>query len=69
MIKEGTSDIILNDKSRPAKTGRQMADALISTIHILYLNDDALEYLNALIGKLNKEMERRIKIEYNKFLK
>lgn len=39
----------------------------MKTVHLLYLNDNALEYLQALTGKLNKEFERR-KIEYKEIL-
>ena len=36
-----------------------MADAIIETIHGLYLRDNALQYLNAMCEKLNRELRRR----------
>ena len=36
-----------------------MAEAIIEVVHILYLDDNALEFLQALTEKLKKEFERR----------
>ena len=50
----------ISKNTRVAKAGEKMANALIETVHILYLNDNALEYLNTLISILTAELTRRI---------
>jgi hypothetical protein len=51
----------ISGKTRVADAGRSMADAIVATVHILYLNDNALEYLNALVKGLRAELARRIR--------
>lgn len=51
----------ISEKTRPAKAGHKMASSLIETIHLLYLDDNALEYLQGLTRDLNDELERRKK--------
>ena len=51
----------ISENSRVAKAGKQMAEAIIEVVHILYLNDNALEFLQAIIKNLDREFERRRK--------
>ena len=45
--------------TRVSNAGSKLADAIIDTVHILYLDGNALEYLQALTEPLNKEFKRR----------
>ena len=49
----------ISRKTRPAKAGLLMAQAIIENVHLLYLNDNALEYLQTLTEGLNEEFEKR----------
>lgn len=49
----------ISEKTRPARAGDQMAEAIIEMIHLLYLNDNALEFLQTIIKKLEWEFKRR----------
>jgi len=51
--------IKISENTRLARAGKQMAESLIETVHLLYLNDNALEYLQALIKRLEQEFARR----------
>lgn len=51
----------ISEKTRVAKAGKAYAEAIIENIHLLYLNDNCLEYLNALVWPLQRELERRLK--------
>ena len=49
----------ISENTRVARAATRLAEGIIETVHILYLNDNALEYLNALIKSLRKEFNRR----------
>lgn len=51
----------ISENTRVARAATRLAEGIIETVHILYLNDNALEYLNALIKTLKKEFDRRRK--------
>ena len=51
----------ISEKSRVAKAGICMAKSLIETCHLLYLNDNCMEFLNGLIKPLREEFDRRLK--------
>ncbi|HEC66842.1 MAG TPA: hypothetical protein ENI23_16325 [bacterium] len=53
----------INEQTKCAKTGIQMAEAIITILH-LYLNDNALEILNTLIKTLQLEFQKRITIRH-----
>ena len=36
-----------------------MGEAIIEMVHLLYLNDNALEFFNAIVRVLTKEFKRR----------
>ena len=49
----------ISKNTRPYRAGLQMGKALIETVHILYLNDNCLEYLYGLRRIINREINRR----------
>jgi len=49
----------ISRKTRQAKAGKQLAEAIIETVHSFYLNDNALQYLQLLIETLEIEFKRR----------
>lgn len=49
----------ISENTRPARAGKQEAESLIETVHLFFLNDNALQYLQALIKRLEAEFERR----------
>ena len=51
--------IKISNNTRVAKAGDSMGKAIVENVHLLYLNDNALEYLKAITGVLNKELKRR----------
>ena len=51
----------ISEKTRVAKAGTAHAEAIIETVHLLYLNTNCMEYLNAIIKPLRKELNRRVK--------
>jgi len=53
----------ISDKTRPAKAGKQLGEAIIEFTHLLYLNDNALQFLKSLVKTLGKELSRRIKVK------
>jgi hypothetical protein len=40
-----------------------MAESLIEAAHNFYLNDNALQYLQALIKRLNQELKKRKEVD------
>ena len=50
---------LISENTRVARAAIRLAEGIIETVHILYLNDNALGYLNALIKSLRKEFNRR----------
>ena len=48
-----------------ARAGKQMAEAIVETVHGLYLRDNALQYIQAMLKVLNEELERR-KVDWGK---
>lgn len=55
------SELKISRTTRVANAGKRVAEAIIETVHLLYLNDNALEYLQTLTEGLNKEFKRRKK--------
>jgi len=51
----------ISKNTRPAKAGEQMGKALLETIHLLYLNKNALCFLHSLIETLKVDLKRRKK--------
>lgn len=49
----------VSENTRVSRAGNQMAEAIIEVVHILYLNDNALEFLQAIIKRLKQEFKRR----------
>ena len=49
----------ISKTARPAKAGDQFAEAIIEIVHLLYLRDNALQFLSALISRLQTEFKRR----------
>ncbi len=53
----------ISSNTRVSRAGQKFAEAVIENIHLLYLDNNALEYIQALTKPLNKEFRRR-KIAY-----
>lgn len=53
----------ISKDTRPAKAGKAMGKAIIENVHLLYLDDNALEYLNTLVSTLQKEFIKRLRRE------
>ena len=53
----------ISKKTRVAKAGKQLGEAIIEMVHLLYLNDNALQFLNMLISTLEYEFNQRKKKE------
>jgi hypothetical protein len=53
----------ISKNTRVARAGKAFGEAIIENVHLLYLKDNALEYLQTLTGVLNKEFRRRKKYE------
>jgi len=51
----------ISKNTRPALAGVQSAKAKIALVHLFYLNDNALEFLNTFTELMNREFERRKK--------
>ena len=51
----------ITEKTRPAKAGKQMGEALVENIHLLYLDKNAVCYLNSMLKVLLPEFDRRKK--------
>ena len=49
----------ISRKTRPARAGVQIAEAIIEMVHLMYLNPHALEFLNTFTETMNREFERR----------
>ena len=49
----------ISKNTRLARAGKQEAESLIEIVHCFYLNDNALEFLQALIKRLKEEFEIR----------
>ena len=49
----------ISEKARPAKAGAQTGRAIIEMVHLFYLDDNALEFLNAIVRVLTREFKRR----------
>lgn len=56
----------ISEKTRVSRAGFNYAASIIENVHLFYLNDNALEYLNALLKGLKKEFKRRSKLERGK---
>lgn len=56
LIKE---EVKISRNTRPSRAGEQMAESFIETVHLLYLDDNALEYLQTFIQRLTQEFDRR----------
>ena len=52
----------ISKNTRPTRAGKQEAESLIEMVHCFYLNDNALEFLQAIIERLKQEFERRKKM-------
>lgn len=57
--KRDTSTLKISRRTRPAKAGQQVALGIIDTTHVLYLDDNALEYQQGILEPVMKEFERR----------
>lgn len=53
----------VSERTRPARAGLQIGEAIVETINLLYLDDNAFEYLQAVIFSLSREMKCR-KVKY-----
>lgn len=53
--------IKISKNTRTYKAGQQFGNAIIENVHLLYLKDNALEYLFGLLTVLKKEFKRRKK--------
>jgi hypothetical protein len=51
----------ISENTRVAKAGKAQAEVIIENVHLLYLNDNCLQYLNACIKRLREEFDRRVK--------
>ena len=49
----------ISKTTRVAKAGIQTGNALIEMVNLMYLNDNALEFLNTIIKTLTKEFNQR----------
>lgn len=49
----------ISSKTRVYKAGQQFGKAVVENVHLLYLKDNALEYLFGLLTVLKKEFKRR----------
>ena len=49
----------ISEDTRVARAGTKIAEAIAEMVHLFYLNDNALEFLQAIIKKLGQEFERR----------
>lgn len=49
----------ISTTTRPAMAGKQMGEAIVENVHLLYLNDNALEYMQGLVRTVLEEFERR----------
>jgi hypothetical protein len=49
----------ISENTRVAKAGRAMGKAIIEMVHLMYLNDNALEFLKAIVKTLTIEFNRR----------
>lgn len=47
--------------TKPAKAGKKVAEGLIDTVHLMYQNKHAYQYLSALISGLKEELDQRPK--------
>jgi len=45
--------------TRPGKTAKKMAEAIIDTAHSMYQNKTALKFFRILISELSKELQGR----------
>lgn len=59
--KDAWKESVISRNTRPARAGRHMAESIIEMAHILYLDDNALEYLLGAVELLAFELERRKK--------
>jgi len=50
----------ISENTRVAKAGTQMAKAIIEMVHLFYLNDNALEFLQAILKELKLEFKKRV---------
>lgn len=46
-------------KGRPEKAGKRLAEAIIEMVHLMYQNNTALKFLNALHDRLFEEIDKR----------
>ena len=53
------AEVKISRNTRPARAGAQMGAAIVENVHLLYLNDNALEYLQALAEAVTAELARR----------
>jgi len=51
----------ISENTRPARAGVLAAKAEIEKANLMFLNDNAMQYLNAMIKGLNHELEKRIR--------
>lgn len=51
----------ISSTTRVAKAGNAMGKAIIENVHLLYLNDNALEYLQAIVKSLQEEFINRLR--------
>ena len=51
----------ISENTRPARAGKAFGATVVENVHLMFLDDNALEYLNALTKVLNKEFRRRKK--------
>ena len=56
---EGNVWMKISKKTRVARAGIQVGNAIIEMVHLMYLNDNALEFLKAITKTLNKEFRTR----------
>lgn len=49
----------ISRNTRPARAGAHMADSIIENVHLMFFNDNALQYLQLLTELLNAEFEAR----------
>ena len=50
----------ISQTTRVAKAGKQLGEAIVEIVNILYLNDNAREFLLSLLIVLKRAYERRI---------
>lgn len=51
----------ISEVRRPAKSGKQMGKAIIEMVNLMYLDKNALCFLNTITKVLNAEFRRRKK--------